>query len=649
MTPDFGKLILEDDTALACDAFKSAVNMQTIADRHNDEHRRKKYRRAVVLSDGSRPGEIASEAVKKLSGKFFTDGGETVDASQTSASAESAHGTFRDTLVLMFADSRSTACAPRWLALAESLFAASTGKGNLCIVCLVGPEPNGLPAGVTHLAEREYDAWLERNAERGGAEFAFVLDVQRLCRTWVRDHGISAMMLRSVNVIGPGCDGPAQKIIDALVNEAGSAKSISVGDADATPVRSYTAATEVVAAAAWAVCNGETGHVYNVVSFEASAADLKRALHRRFSDRLSLNERLAPAAAPEHRCLDMLKFNGTQWPLVRFAPEGIVENTLAKCACRAWNERFSYGENIAIYRGRLRQIKAVEMRILREIDRICEKHGIKYFLAGGTMLGAIRYGHSIPWDDDFDVGFLREDFDRFRKACDEELGAEFVHSCYYNRTKSHYVVDKIRMRGTYFSTNYSSIHANEDGVFIDILVYDATFRNRFLRFFHDKLSALLGYILQIYWMELKRRECRNTLTWWLYKAIRILPIGFYHRVFERVISIRRGCRAPEAVIDSTGKCIGSGAIRFQGLEDVRRVPFDDGFQAPVPVDPTNYLTYDYGPRYIQEPPYCKQVAPHNFARIDLGAMLFTPESNRGFRDVDVRGELFESEKTESEI
>lgn len=65
----------------------------------------------------------------------------------------------------------------------------------------------------------------------------------------------------------------------------------------------------------------------------------------------------------------------------------------------------------------LEEIKKVELDALCELDRVCKAHGLSYFLAYGTLLGALRHQGFIPWDDDVDVHMPREDYERFYGLC----------------------------------------------------------------------------------------------------------------------------------------------------------------------------------------------------------------------------------------
>lgn len=69
----------------------------------------------------------------------------------------------------------------------------------------------------------------------------------------------------------------------------------------------------------------------------------------------------------------------------------------------------------------LRSCQLKQLTILEEIDRICRLHDIPYWLDGGSLLGAVRHGGFIPWDDDIDIAMRLEDAERFKKVAPAEL------------------------------------------------------------------------------------------------------------------------------------------------------------------------------------------------------------------------------------
>lgn len=84
-----------------------------------------------------------------------------------------------------------------------------------------------------------------------------------------------------------------------------------------------------------------------------------------------------------------------------------------------------HDEALRAYMGRhLRRCQQKELDILREIDAICRRHDIPYWLDGGTLLGAVRHGGFIPWDDDIDIAMPLADIDRFCRVAASELPGE---------------------------------------------------------------------------------------------------------------------------------------------------------------------------------------------------------------------------------
>lgn len=75
----------------------------------------------------------------------------------------------------------------------------------------------------------------------------------------------------------------------------------------------------------------------------------------------------------------------------------------------------------------LREIQLQELEILKVLDAVFQKNGFRYFLNGGTLLGAMRHDGFIPWDDDIDIGMPMEDYKRFKKMARSILPKELEY------------------------------------------------------------------------------------------------------------------------------------------------------------------------------------------------------------------------------
>ena len=112
------------------------------------------------------------------------------------------------------------------------------------------------------------------------------------------------------------------------------------------------------------------------------------------------------------------------------------------------------------------------LSILDEIAAVCERHGIEWFLTGGSSLGAVRHKGMIPWDDDIDIGMVRPEYERFLEVAADELPNTLA--VLEPRYTPNYapMFAKICRRGTRFYTQETIDAGLEMGIAIDVFPHD---------------------------------------------------------------------------------------------------------------------------------------------------------------------------------
>lgn len=129
-----------------------------------------------------------------------------------------------------------------------------------------------------------------------------------------------------------------------------------------------------------------------------------------------------------------------------------------------------HDEALRAYMGRhLRRCQQKELDILREIDAICRRYDIPYWLDGGTLLGAVRHGGFIPWDDDIDIAMPLADIDRFCRVAASELPGELFLQTRSTDPDVVAPVVKVRDRGSLLvepGDNFARGYAK--GLYVDI-------------------------------------------------------------------------------------------------------------------------------------------------------------------------------------
>ena len=182
----------------------------------------------------------------------------------------------------------------------------------------------------------------------------------------------------------------------------------------------------------------------------------------------------------------------------------------------------------------LRKIQLVQLSLLEEADRICRKHQIPYVIIAGTLLGAVRHGGFIPWDDDADIALLREDYERFVRACEEDLGAKYSFQDHRETPGYRWGYGKLRYRDSLFLREHQEGMPYEQGIFIDVFPLDAVPQSHFGRALKNFECFLVRKIL---YAPVGKKAEKNVFKRRIYDLLTKIPdekiFGHYEKMIRQ--------------------------------------------------------------------------------------------------------------------
>lgn len=117
----------------------------------------------------------------------------------------------------------------------------------------------------------------------------------------------------------------------------------------------------------------------------------------------------------------------------------------------------------------LRRLQAAELEVLKAFDEICRELDLRYFVHYGALIGALRHGGPIPWDDDIDVAMPRKDFSAFVAYCDEHPEMEWGYMDPTHHPECANIVPIFYRKGTVFAEDDIGW---QPGISIDIFPFD---------------------------------------------------------------------------------------------------------------------------------------------------------------------------------
>jgi lipopolysaccharide cholinephosphotransferase len=277
-------------------------------------------------------------------------------------------------------------------------------------------------------------------------------------------------------------------------------------------------------------------------------------------------------------------------------------------------------EEVIKMQNQLDKVHRVQLEIALEVKRICDLYNIKYFLIAGTLLGAVRHGGFIPWDDDMDIGMLREDYEKFISIAKTELSSKYVLQTWDEDINFGQPFAKIRKNGTRFVEKNSSKVEGHKGIYIDIFPFDNVPENLIARKVHSiKIYLLKRLILSKlgYEVWLDGGKIKKIIYKFLYFITKFISISKMKKFLEK--EMKKYNTMNTDLIVAIGGSYGykRESIKREWIEDLTTIKFEN-IEFLCPKDFHSYLTHFYGD-YMKPPPENKRYNRHGIIEIDFGS------------------------------
>ncbi len=462
---------------------------------------------------------------------------------------------------------------------------------------------NGKPNRV--YAENEYAPLVNTDAAAQENQLLRVIECLWQCQQ--KAGGFSLTTLRTGIVLG-ACSG-IPNWLDSVLTAVANGKPCTLQNGNKL---SYVYLTDVFRAIVYAL-NGSlaANAVYNVtgVNSTVSAAMLAAILHDVYGEKAQIT--LTGGAGQNACALSNGKIiNGGCAPAIK------IETALELCVMSHMPD--TRGLQLPnTHDGRLHAIQQMQLAYLLEVDRICRKHHIKYFLGGGTLLGAIRHHGFIPWDDDADIMMLREDYDRFAAIAQSELPPGMTFQSGKTDKNCFYEFNKLRVEGTVFATALAKNHTDINvGIAFDIFCHDKTANSRLGRKIHLAATLFTRALVLNKWNHRKADNGSRVQSAVTNFFVKLLPLRFSYWLMNHTISFFKRKKHARYLYDGMGRNVYNGSFDADILKEVVYKDFE-GYPLPVPKRYDEYLTFLYGD-YRELAPLSTRLGCHEILLCDIG-------------------------------
>lgn len=261
----------------------------------------------------------------------------------------------------------------------------------------------------------------------------------------------------------------------------------------------------------------------------------------------------------------------------------------------------------------LKELQKIQLEVMKEIHKACLQHNIKYYIIAGSLLGAVRHGGFIPWDDDIDIAMMREDYNKFMSLFPQIMDTNRLFLQHYGSDVDFRpALMRVCIKGTYLDFSCESHWKYCKNTYIDIFPLDNVPDSDVDKVSHEKQLKRLDKLIRAKLYRIHEDNTRWLIVLKKFRAalLKLYPLKILQNNILRVMTMYNNNNTHDVCSMASHYSYKKQSMSRLIYGTPKLIKFEDT-ELYAPSRTEEYLIHLYGANYMQIPSENKRDIPND--------------------------------------